>query len=537
MFNMKMLRNIRLYVALLSFLILGSCKDGLDINTDPNNPIDVPVSQILPAAQVAIGYNLGTVTGGLSNAASTFVHQIVSFRVDQYNITGDYVNNVWFGLYANGLNNLEIIIRKGTAAGDFQYVGIAKIMKAYTFSIMVDLWGNIPYSEALQGNAIIAPRFDNDREIYESLFELIDEGIADLARGGGLVAGADDIIYGGDLGKWRRFAKTLKLKMYNQIRLERDVRAQVSALISEGDLLAATGEDFELPYGTSTQPPNRNPAFLAEYAGGSRESFVSEWFYNTMRAVNPVIPVPDSLDPRIPYYFYNQKANTTTEANAAVQIGRFITRRFGTEPGIGNANVTDLQTLHGLYPIGGRYDDGLGGPGRGTSGPGNVAQRLLPYFSRKFIEAELALTTGAPVAGGARTALQDGVRAAFAKVNQIAAATPSAVQTVPQIPAAEITKYTNKVLALYDRAATNERRLEIIITQKWIASYGFGIDSYTDYRRTGYPRLYQPNAADNTLSVNPFPLKFPYRVVDLVTNPNAPEQANVYTDRIFWDVN
>lgn len=518
---------------MLSFLALGSCEDGLDINTDPNNPVDVPVSQILPGAQVAIGYNLGNLTGGLSNAASTFVHQIVSFRVDQYAITGDYVNNTWFGLYTAGLNNLEIIIRKGTEAGDYKYVGIAKIMKAYTYSIMVDLFGDIPYSEALQGNQTLAPRFDDDREIYESLFGLIDEGIADLQTVGGRVPGADDLIYGGNVDKWRRFAKTLKLKMYNQIRLERDVTAPVAALLSEGDLITE-GDDFELPYGTSTQPPNRNPAFLAEYAGGGRESFVSEWFYNTMRGVNPVIPVPDTLDPRIPYYFYNQKPNATPDANAAVQIGRFVTRRFGTAPGVGNANVTDVQTLHGLYPIGGRYDDGLGGPGRATSGPGNVAQRLLPYFNRKFIEAEANLVLGT---GDAKAALQEGVRAAFAKVNRIAAATPGSVQTVPLIPATEITRYTDEVLALYDAAPDNDRKLEIIITQKWIASYGFGIDSYTDYRRTGYPRLYQVNAADNTLSANPFPLKFPYRVVDLSTNPNAPEQANVYTDRVFWDVN
>jgi len=526
---MKIIQNIKTYVVLVVLLILSSCSNFLDINADPNNPTDAPLRQILPGAQVQIGYNLGNVTGGLSNAASTFVHQIVSFRVDQYEITGDYVNNTWFGLYT-ALNNLEIIINKGQASGDFKYVGIAKIMKAYTFSIMVDLFGDIPYSEALKGEQNQAPRFDDDKQIYNSLFGVIDEGIADLGKPGGLLPGSDDLIYRGDIDKWRRFAKTLKLKMYNQIRLEQNVTQQLTALINEKEDLITEQDDFELPYGTSTTPPNRNPGFLAEYAGGSRESFVSRWFYDIMRGQNAQI-LSGISDPRIPYYFYNQKTNTAPEGAASYQDGRFITRLFGT-PGAGG-NVTNLQTLHGLYPIGGRYDDGTGGAATGTSGPGNVAQRLLPYFNRKFIEAEIGLTLGV---GDAREALESGIRAAFNKVNRIAAAVPANIQTVPQIPASAITAYVTSILALYD-AATNEQKLEIIITQKWIANYGFGIDSYTDFRRANYPRLYVPNATDQTISANPFPLRFPYRNVDLKTNPNAPAQANVYTDKIFWDVN
>jgi hypothetical protein len=94
-----------------------------------------------------------------------------------------------------------------------------------------------------------------------------------------------------------------------------------------------------------------------------------------------------------------------------------------------------------------------------------------------------------------------------------------------------ITEYT---------AASAARKLEIIMTQKWIANYGYGIDSYTDYRRTGYPIMFDPNTDDasasgsTTISAFPFPVRFPYRDLDLATNPNAPSQPDIYQTKIFW---
>lgn len=527
---MKITKYIRT-LSLVGVFYLAGCSDFLDINDDPNNPTDASLNQVLPAAQFAMGYNLGGVTGGFSNAASTFVHQLSNFRVDQYAINGGYPNNVWNGMFTNALNNFEIIINKAEANGDLRYAGVAKICKAFSYTTMVDMFGDLPFSQALQGAGNEAPVYDDDAAIYAACIALLDEAKSDLATSTGLTPGTDDIFYGGDVVKWRKLANTLKLKLYNNMRKVQDVTAQINALRAENDMIGAN-EGFEMPYGTSTQPPNRNPSYLAEYAGSGRESFVSRWFYDIMMGNNANI-FTGIADPRVPYYFYHQKNNVTAEPNANYQDGRFITRIFGTT--LPNGTVTTVQTLHGLYPIGGRYDDGAGGVGVGTSGPGNVAQRLLPYFNRKFIEAEYLLDELGDVAG-ARAELALGVQAAFAKVNAIASAVPATTQTVPAIPAATITAYVNSILALYDGAATNERRLEIIMTQKWIANYGYGIDSYTDYRRTGYPVLFDP-LTDNdpsTISAFPFPLRFPYRDLDLDTNPNAPDQPNIYETKVFW---
>lgn len=527
---MKIIKYTRTLL-LVGIFYLSGCSDFLDINADPNNPTDASLNQVLPAAQFAMGYNLGGVTSGLSNAASTFVHQVVSFRVDQYAINGTYVNNTWNGMFANALNNFEIMIAKAEAEGDLRYAGVAKICKAYSFTTLVDLFGDIPFSEALQGPGNEAPRYDDDLSIYLACIALLDEAKQDLASTDGLTPAVDDMFYNGDLVRWRKLANTLQLKLYNNIRKVQDVTTQVAALRAGGDLMGPT-DGFEMPYGTSIQPANRNPAYLAEYAGSGRESFVSRWFYDIMMGNNAGI-LTGVADPRVPYYFFHQKATGAVEANANYQDGRFVTRQFGTT--LPNNNVTNLQTLHGLYPIGGRYDDGLGGAGVSGSGGGNVGQRLLPYFNRKFIEAEFLLDELNDVAG-ARVELDLAVRAAFAKVNAIATAVPASIQAVPQISTAAINAYVASVLASYDGAATQARQLEIIMTQKWIANYGYGIDSYTDYRRTGYPIMFDVETDNDpsTISAFPFALRFPYRDLDLDTNPNAPDQPNIYETKIFW---
>jgi hypothetical protein len=527
---MKIMKYTRTLL-LVGVFYLSGCSDFLDINKDPNNPTDAQLNQILPAAQFAMGYNLGGVTGGLSNAASTFVHQVVNFRVDQYGIDGTYVNNTWNGMFANAMNNFEIMIHKAEAQGDLRYAGVAKVCKAYSFSVMVDLFGDIPFSEALQGAGNEAPHYEDDAAVYAACIALLDEAKTDLAATSGLSPGTDDIFYNGDINRWRRLANTLQLKLYNNIRKVQDVTAQVAALRAGGDLMGPT-DGFEMAYGTGIQPPNRNPSYLAEYAGAGRESFVSRWFFDIMVGNNANI-LTGVADPRVPYYFFHQKPTGAAEANANYQDGRFVTRQFGTT--LPNNNVTNTQTLHGLYPIGGRYDDGLGGTGNTNSGPGNVGQRLLPYFNRKFIEAEYLLDELNDVAG-ARVELDLAVRAAFTRVNAIAAAVPASVQVVPQISVGATNTYVAAVLAAYDAAPTQARQLEIIMTQKWIANYGYGIDAYTDYRRTGYPILFDVNTDNDpsTISAFPYALRFPYRDLDLDTNPNAPDQPNIYEAKIFW---
>lgn len=540
--NMKLKTYTTIGVLTALMVVASSCeKDFLDINVDPNNPAQVTVGQLLTSGEVAMVNSFGIGSPGLSTPTSILVHQTVQRgSVDGYDVNGgDFqIQTAWQNLYSGALEDFKVIIDQGTEEGDMPYVGIAKILTAYSYSMMVDMWGDIPFSEALKGADARFPHYDDDATIYPQLFTMIDEGIADL-EGEGLVPGGDDVIYDGDLDKWRQFAKTLKLKMYNQVRLVQDVSAEVNALLAEGDLMEDDG-DFELKYGTSISPDDRNPAFVIEYTPGNRLSYISPYFYEILTNKSNLNDVLDGIvDPRVPYYWFDQLTPNQAPQNAAeyhVPSEGFLTIWFASQ-GVNQGFQQDRsQTVLGLYPIGGRFDDGEGGEVNTVgeiSGPGDVAQRLLPYFASLYIQAELALEVPG-VTGNARDLFEDAMYASFDKVNAIA--DEAGVDVIPDVT---IDNYVTAVLAKYD-AASNAGKLELIMTEKWIASFGFAMDSYTDYRRTGYPIMYDPNTdpLPFTVTSRGYPVSLAYNSQSLNLNQNAPEvQKTVTTDRVFWDPN
>jgi hypothetical protein len=519
-----------------------SCEDFLDINVDPNNPATVQVGLLLTAGEIAMVNSFGIGTNGLSTTTSILVHQTVQRGgVDAYNVTPEdfQIQTAWQNLYSAALEDFDVIIEQGTEEGNMMYVGIAKLLAAYSYSQMVDMWGDIPFSEALNGIDAQFPNFDDDAAIYPQLFDMIDEGIADIETGEGLEPASDDVIYAGDMGKWIRFGKTLKLKLYNQIRLVADVADEVNALIDEGDLMGS-GDDFELQYGTSVSPDNRNPAFVIEYAPGNRLTYISPYFYEIMMDKSALNDVLSGItDPRVPYYWFNQLTDPAEAQNPTEYADGdtgFISIWFASQ-GINQGWQQDRsQTVLGLYPIGGRYDDRQGGEvdlqGE-VSGPGTVAQRLLPYFASLYIQAELMLTVPG-VDGDPRALFEEAMYESFEKVNAIAQEAEA-----PTISDTEITNYIDAVLAKYD-AADDTGKLELIMTQKWIASFGFSLDAYTDYRRTGFPIMFDPNSdpLPYTLTSRGYPVSLSYNGQSVNLNRNAPKTPkNVTTDRIFWDPN
>ena len=267
--------------AIVAVLILPACeKDFLDINTDPKNPTDLPITQILPAAETGLAFNLSLNISGLNAASSTFAHQLVNFRVEEYVVDGTHFQNAWsgsgatYGLYSGTLKDLETVIEKGKAANAPHFVGIAQVQKAYIYSILVDLFGDVPFSEALKGNEFLTPKFDKDSEVYDNLLKLLDEAIVNLNAAASSISpdATNEFIYSGNRPRWVRLAKSVKLKMLNQIRLTRDVKADMNTLITGGDLILTAADDFQIRFGTSSSPENRNPGFVANYnAAGSRE--------------------------------------------------------------------------------------------------------------------------------------------------------------------------------------------------------------------------------------------------------------------------
>ncbi|MGY3088846.1 hypothetical protein ACVWYF_001886 [Hymenobacter sp. UYAg731] len=549
-------RQLPTALALLSVLIAApGCKDFYDVNVNPLAPTKAELFSLLPVTQVAMATGLGDSPSGMSQYTMALMQQLASARsIGTFQQAGDSFSNEWSSLYTDMLVNNQQIITQGTTEQSWTYVGIAQIQRAFVFSQMVDMWGSLPYSQALQGGTIGTPRFDSDMEVYnggsgiQSLFSLIDEGIANLAKSAP-VAGLPkaDLIYGGDKDKWARFGRSLKLKLYNQIRKTRNVAADVTPLLT-ADLIKS-GEDFELKYGTSINPDNRNLGFIADYATPGRENRINPNFYLSMKAGTDRYYTGNvgAPDPRVRYYFFNQVPDNATVVTPQDFVsGNFVTVRFGSNgPYIGTV-ASNLITLPGLYPVGGRYDDGKGGTASATSSiagtvsaKGVVAQRLHTYFSRKYTEAELQLTV-LNDNNAATNALQAAVQASFDKVNSIAIADGS-----PVIGQTLVTAYLNAALAAFNRSgATIEDKLEVIMYEKYVASFGYGVDMYTDFRRTFHPRIKVPGNSeptrgiidDNdpaTVSTGPFPRRLYYPINDLLVNPNGPQTQD--SKPIFWD--
>lgn len=527
-----------LTLLIVLFSITG-CSDFLDINTDPNNPLDARLDQVLPTAQTVIFEGLGNGSGGMSDLVSQYIHHTVQRNNSNfYFFAGNEfsISSAWPNLYAGALTDLNVIISKATERESWHYLGIAQILKAYTYSQMVDMWGMAAFFDFGKGTENPFPAYDAGDVIYPELFSMLNEAVVNLEKVAGESPGQDDLIYGGNTEKWIRFANSLRLKLYNNVRLTSMYDATaVAEIINNQDMITNVSDGFRLLYGLSNNPDNRHPLFKQDYVDAA-PNYIDPYFYLMMKG-DPDLPVLNNLlvgieDPRIPYYFYNQLSgddpqNPTTSA----YWGDFLSIWFASlniDPNEG-FDQGQSQTLVGLYPAGGAFDDGSGttggvGAGQNPGLGGASYARLYPYLAHLYTRAELSLMSGAP--GDHRALFEQAMHASFDEVNELA-----------DTPVPGEDTYIAAILALYDAGST-QKKLELILTEKWIASFGFSLDIYTDYRKTGYPIMFDPNSDGNPFTIlsRSYPVSIPYFVDDLQINPNAAPQRDPGTDKVFWDV-
>jgi len=554
-----MIRKLKYFIPAV-ILLATSCKKSLDINIDPYSPTSVSVNKLLPAAQLNLGVNLAT-SSGISQVLEVYMHRLV-VREDpnQYNATGANFNivNSWTGMYTAVFTNLDFIISEGTAKGNLKYVGIAEILKAYGYSQMVDIYGDVPFSDVnkLVTENKFGAKFDKGSEIYPQLIALLDKGIADLNATASnlIVPGNDDVIYKGNISRWIKAANTIKLKLLLQQRLTKNVTADVNALITANNLISTTAESFLLPFGPNGATDDRNPGF-GDYFAAQRSQYQSPWFYEILKGYNPNI-YTGIKDPRLPYYFYNQIKATASATNPTeYRDGGFLSIYFGSTGPNAAQSQQNFMTLFGIYPVGGRYDDGAGGTASAASGTGAAPYRFITYADVLFMKAEL-MKAGV-ITGDAKATLQAAITEAFAQVDYVVTTYVKPAQTVPAVagtPAA--TAYIASVMAQYD--AKPAQQLESIMTQKWISSYGSAVDAYTDYRRTKFPVLFDPSNpaqapggkvqppinGDPSQAVQPavdvqvskkYPLTLPWSNTELSANGSAPAQkSDPSTFKPFW---
>ncbi|MEJ2004181.1 MAG: SusD/RagB family nutrient-binding outer membrane lipoprotein, partial [Cyclobacteriaceae bacterium] len=167
----------RIYALLLTAVIFTACDDWLDINKDPNNPVDVTPDRVLPAAQVQtafiLGKDLNLQTLAIMQHLAGTNNQLLSY--DTYFFNGTEADNVWLSIFSGALLDLKRIEQMAESNQDVFFGAIAKIQSAYLFGIATDLYGDIPFSESLQDIDIVAPSFDTQEQIYNGLLARLDE--------------------------------------------------------------------------------------------------------------------------------------------------------------------------------------------------------------------------------------------------------------------------------------------------------------------------------------------------------------------------
>jgi hypothetical protein len=303
-----------LYIVLLSVLST-SCSSWIDssLNVDPNNPADVAMAQLVAPIEVNLAYVLG---GDLARIPCQWTQQIAGLQsqssdIDIYNISESDVNNAWsYNLYSPGMINTKILIQKAEEEESPYYAGIGEVLMAYHLGVTTDLWGDIPYSDAFNGaSGQTKSKYDTQEAVYDSIFSLLDHAITDLNASSSLYEpGDEDLIYSGDLTKWKKTAYALKARYYLHLsKVDADAYTKVKAVLDSA--YTSNDDDFKVTFSSSYSNSNPMYQFVTERSGYvAANSFLLSLLTTTVNDSTEV-------DPRAAVYFDGEVGSASGENN------------------------------------------------------------------------------------------------------------------------------------------------------------------------------------------------------------------------------
>jgi hypothetical protein len=470
---------IKTFNVLAVILLLASCSDDyLDINVDPNNPLTVTPDLLLP---VALNYsafanerNRGMNTLGNMMMYNWSQSDGFSWYLDEfaYLVTPSFYQQNFDYVYSNALKQYTSLLEVEGAENGY-YHAIAKIMIAYHFQLLVDQYGDVPYSEALL-------RGENPTPDMITATDGVD---------GAIRPGDDDGMYSGNMDEWKAFANSVKLRiLVRQI----DMSGRAGYIQSELAAIAAEGsgfvtDDVGVNIGYVQQENQQNPkwdAFGQDVSGANTLN-------NDATCATPFLL--DYLD-------------LTNDGRLDFIYERPGTGHLGVPQGLEGYDETEYG-VDGLVP-------GLVsniGPGI-LKGPDQDA--ILMTLAEVYFNQAEAVLKGA-MSGDAGALYDMGVSASF---SYLGAGSAAAYLAQP------------KQLVNYD---FSNNKLEAIITQKWIAVNGIDASqSWFDYNRTGYPSNL-PISLQAFTSDRPVRLFYPSS--EITSNGlNLPAQPDAFSSKIFW---
>ncbi|CAH0996008.1 hypothetical protein EMA8858_02136 [Emticicia aquatica] len=500
-------------ILVLAFVALigSACNEKfLDINTNPNalptaSPNYVFTNALNTSATNMVSPNeTGSYWAGQWSQSNGY---ILSTTVFAYNFTnGDF--NYWDGYYDN-LNDYQFVINNADSYNQKFLKGPAKVMQALLFQQLADMYGNIPYSDALQGVKSLAPKFDDQKAVYEGLIKSLDDAIVDLkANPFASAFTSADIIFRGNTTKWIKFANSLKLRiLIRQSKVAgRDsyIKTEINKIVADGVI---TGEDVGV---------GGSGFFLA--TAGKLNPVYDRWGYDAngaKRALNNY--------PRLTKFL----VNSMKESNDSLRLKR-LGYANGGENGAAPGTSTNKEVMANYTGVPFGQSSGFLPAGCSSLGPSLLVKGEYnrPYIIFTAAEAQFLLAeakqrySDVALPETAKTYFEAGIAQSFRTFGA-------------SVAGADAFKGSN--IVNYDWDATTDK-LAAIATQKWIALCNFsGLEAWTEYRRTNLP------ATPQTVQVVDAkrPVRFYYPNTESgsnAANVSAQGTVDVFATRLFWDV-
>ncbi|HEY8166675.1 MAG TPA: SusD/RagB family nutrient-binding outer membrane lipoprotein [Gemmatimonadaceae bacterium] len=488
----------------------------VNVNEDPNNPTSAPPQAVFTyATRISMQRWYGSNPTNMRGPVLTAQHlaQVQYPDEDQYlRLDGTVTNNSFIFTYAQELKNFQAVIDAGTEQNEPLYWGPAQIMRSLIFGYVTDVWGDIPYSQALKGDAedaIILPAYDAQKDVYAGLFKDLSDAVTAIAGAPSSAKslGGADPIYAGNKLKWQRFANSLRAR--HAMRLANvdptTAKAQIAAAIAApGGLIASNADNALMKWpgdGVYDNP----------WAANNRTRDDHRLSNSLM---NEMIPVGD---PRTGVYAqptlcFTNPAGTGCPANPPQYAGM---PNALTAAQAGNYSLTSSRPGRVFYSTN-RFCSGCSGL-TGASFPSFV----MTYAEVSFILAEAAERGW--IAGSAAAFYEQGIRASM---EQWGVTSASAINTFLAQPS-----------IAYQGGTAGQRQIAL---QKWIALYTDGVEAWAEWRRTCVPATIKPGPA---AIINTVPRRYQYSTREHSVNASNVDAAtsrlvggaDTFQARMYWD--
>ncbi|OIN57963.1 SusD/RagB family nutrient-binding outer membrane lipoprotein [Arsenicibacter rosenii] len=503
------MNNIKKFAIGALVVVLGTvsgCKDDyFDINNNPNQATSAPPELVLPTALNATGTYFATNFPFL-NLWMGYWNWSGNYSISQsdknYQFTTTYFNDIWTDAYTR-LKDYDFVEKQGAAASQPYLQAIAKVMKALHFQILVDTYGNVPYTGALKGATNLQPAYENGQAIYDNLMVQLDSALILINQGNARVnageeslnIGANDIMFQGDMGKWSRFTNTLKLRMLLRQSEKSDRQAYIQtelAKIKASNIgFLHEGENASVNPGYTNSTNRQSPfygAFGYSVSGATVE--LNNQYRGNKYGIDFYTQTNDS---RLGFFY---SASSTGGAYRGTYFG-------------------DINTL---------VNSQTSGIGPGLLHSAEQDAVILSSHEAFFLQAEAAQRGW--ITGSAKTLYQTAITESYRNLD---------VQDDTGTPEEYAQEYYSQNIANVGWDAS-PNKIEAIITQKWASLNGFSpYEAWSDYRRLGLPAV--PVSRDPSVTVRQIPVRLLYPQSEYSyngTNVQAQGQISQFTTKVFW---